>query len=92
MSRYTILGNGRLHEEEGATHSSFAMGAKHVHPWAVTNMFQEDTWIFEARDPAFVGIDFATDIKLALNENYGVQKSPIVLCPMKHLHNHNYPR
>jgi hypothetical protein len=35
-------GNGRLHEEEEeeeALHSFFAECAKHVHVWAVTNMF-----------------------------------------------------
>ena len=49
-------GNGRLHEEEGAIHSFFAEGAKHVHLWAITNMFQGGTWIFAAPDPAVVGI------------------------------------
>jgi hypothetical protein len=56
-------------------------------------MFQEDTWIFAAPDPAVVDIDLATDMKRALfTENYGVQKFLIVLYPIKHLHNHNYPR
>ncbi|PNF39616.1 hypothetical protein B7P43_G05680 [Cryptotermes secundus] len=41
-------GNGHLHEEEGAIHSFFAEGAKHVRLWAITNMFQGDTWIFAA--------------------------------------------
>jgi hypothetical protein len=45
-------GNGSLHEEEGAVHSFFAGGAKHVHLWAVRNMFQGDTWIFAAPDSA----------------------------------------
>jgi hypothetical protein len=44
-------GNGRLHED-GAVHSFFAEGAKQVHLWAVMNMFQENTWIFAAPDPA----------------------------------------
>jgi hypothetical protein len=45
------------------------------------NMFQEDTWILAAPDPAVVG-----DMKRALiTENYGAQKSLIVLYPMKHL-------
>jgi hypothetical protein len=34
----------------------FAVGSKHVHLWALTNMFQEDTWIFTATDPAVVAI------------------------------------
>jgi len=55
-------GNGRRHEE-GAVHS--AEGAKHVHLWAITNMFQGDTWIFAAPYPAVVGIDSTTDIKRA---------------------------
>jgi hypothetical protein len=64
-----------------------AEGAKHVPLWAVTNMFQEDTWIFAAPDPAAVGIDLTTERKLALiTESYGVQKSLIVLYPMKHMH------
>ena len=76
-------GNGRLHEEEGAVHSFFAEGAKHVHLWAVMNMFQGGTWIFAAPDPAVVGIDLTTDMKRALiTENYGVQKSLIVLYAM----------
>jgi hypothetical protein len=53
MSSYTILGNGRLHEE-WAVHYFFAEGEKHIHIWAVTNMFQEDTWIFAAAGPAVV--------------------------------------
>jgi hypothetical protein len=43
----------------------FAEGAKHFHLWAVTNMFQEDAWIFAAPDPAVVGIDLTTDMKRA---------------------------
>jgi hypothetical protein len=50
-------GNGRLHEEEGAVHSFLAEGAKHVHLWAVTNIFQEDKRIFAAA----VGTDLTTD-------------------------------
>jgi hypothetical protein len=93
VSRYTILGNGCLHEEEEAEQSFLAEGAKHVHLWAVTNMFQGDTWIISAPDPAVVGIDLTTDMERALTtENYGVQKFLIVLYPMIHLHNHNYPR
>jgi hypothetical protein len=79
--------NGHNHEEEGAVHSFFAEGAKHVNLWAVTNMFQGDTWMFAAPNPAAVGIGITTDTKRALNiEIYGVQKSIIVLYPMKHLH------
>jgi hypothetical protein len=34
-------------------------------------MFQRDTWIFAAPDPAVVGIDLTTDMKCALiTENY----------------------
>jgi hypothetical protein len=33
-------------------YSFFAEGAKHVHLWAVMNMFLGDTWIFAAPDPA----------------------------------------
>jgi hypothetical protein len=56
-------------------------------------MFQGDTWILAAPDPADVGIDLTPDMKRALiSENYGVQKSLIFLYLMKHLHNHNYPR
>jgi hypothetical protein len=44
----------------------FAVGAKHVHRWAVTNMFQGDTWKFAAPDPAVVGINLTTDLKRAL--------------------------
>jgi hypothetical protein len=63
-----------------AVHTFFAEGAKHVHLWAVMNMFQEDTWIFAALDHAVVGIDLTTDMKSALiTKNYGVQKSLIVL-------------
>jgi hypothetical protein len=80
-------GNGRLHEEAGTVHSSCAMGAKYVHLWAVTNMFQGDKWIFTAPDPAVVGIDLITDMKRALStENYKVQESLIILYLMKHLH------
>jgi hypothetical protein len=63
-------GNGRLHEEEGAVHSFFAEGAKYVYLWVVTNMLQGDTLIFAA----------------LITENYRVQKSLIVLYPMKYLH------
>jgi hypothetical protein len=85
-------GNGCLHEDE-AIHSFFAEGAKHIHLWAATNMFQGNTRIFAAPDPAVVGIDLTTDMKRALiTENYRVQRSLIVLYPMKHLHNHNYAR
>jgi hypothetical protein len=84
MRGWHDTGNGRLHEEKGTLPSFFDEGAKHFHFWAVTNTFQGDTWIFGASDP---------DMKRALiTENYGVQKSLIVLYPLKHLHNHNYPR
>jgi hypothetical protein len=59
-------GYGLLHEEEGTAHSFLAEGAKHVHFWAVTNMFQEDTWYFAAPDPAVVRIDLTTDMIGAL--------------------------
>jgi hypothetical protein len=56
-------------------------------------MFQVDTWIFAAPELAVVGTDLTTDMKRALiTENYGVQKSLIVLYPMKHLHNRNFSR
>jgi hypothetical protein len=55
-------GNGRLHE--GAVHSSFVEGAKHVHLLAATNISQGGTWIFGA--PVVVGIDLTTNIKRAL--------------------------
>jgi hypothetical protein len=43
-------------------------------------------WIFAASDPAVVGTDLTTDMKRVLiTENYGVQKSLIVLYPMGHL-------
>jgi hypothetical protein len=78
--------------KKGALHSFFAEGAKHFHLWAVTNMFQGDTWILAVLDPAIVGIDLTTDMKRSLiTENYGVQKS-LVLYLMKHFHIHNYPR
>jgi hypothetical protein len=68
-------GDGRLHEE-GAVQSFSAESAKHVHIWAVMNMFQGVTWTFVAPDPAVVLIDLVTDMKSALiTENYGVQKS-----------------
>jgi hypothetical protein len=48
-------------------------------------MFQGDTWIFAVPDPAVVGIILTTDMKRALiTENYGVQKSLIILYPMKY--------
>jgi hypothetical protein len=62
-------GNGRLHEEERSLHFSFAEGAKHVHLWAVTNLFQGDMWIFAAADPTVV----TTEMKRAsITENFGV--------------------
>lgn len=65
----------------------FPEGTTHVHLWAITNMFQQDTWIFAAPNPAGVGIDLITDMKRALiSENYGIQKLLIVLYPMKQLH------
>jgi hypothetical protein len=71
----------------------FAVGAKHVLVCAVTNIFQEGTWIFAATGPAIVVIGLTTDKKRALiTENYGVQKSLIVFYPMKHLYNHTYLR
>jgi hypothetical protein len=61
-------------------YSFFAEGAKHVHLWSVMNMFQEDTWILAAPEPA-------VDMKCAvITENYRVQTSLILLYPMKHLH------
>jgi hypothetical protein len=77
-------GNSRIHEEEGAVQSFFAEGAKHVHLWAVTNMFQGVTWIFAAPDPAVVGIVLTNDMKAAfITENCGVQKSLIVFYLMR---------
>jgi hypothetical protein len=50
-------------------------------------MFQGDMWIFAGPDPVVVGIGFTSDMKRALTtENYGVQKSLIVLYSMDHLH------
>jgi hypothetical protein len=64
------IGNGLLHEE-GTVYSFFVVGTKHVHLWAVTNIFQEDTRIFAASDPVVVGTELTTDIKCALiSENY----------------------
>jgi hypothetical protein len=75
LSRYTIL-EMILLEKKGAIHSFFAEDAKHVHLWAVMNIFQRDTYIFAAPHRAVVGIDLATNMKCALiTENYGVQKS-----------------
>jgi hypothetical protein len=77
-------GNGCLREKKGPD-SFFADGAKHVHLWAVTNMFQEATWIFAVPDPTGVGL--ATVMKRApITENYGDRKSLIVLYSVKHLH------
>jgi hypothetical protein len=45
-------GNDHFHVEEGAVHSLFAKDTRHVHLWAVTNMFKEDMWIFADLDPA----------------------------------------
>jgi hypothetical protein len=73
-------GNGCLHEEEVALHFFFAESAKRVQHWAVTNMFQGDSWIFAAPDPAVVGIDLTTNIKRDfITEHYGVQKDLVVL-------------
>jgi hypothetical protein len=45
-------------------------------------MFQEDTWIFAAPDPAFVDIDLSSNMKrILITENSGVQKCLIVLYP-----------
>jgi hypothetical protein len=45
-----------------------------------------NTWIFAAPYPAVVGIDLTTGMKRAIiTENYGGQKSIIVLYPLKHL-------
>jgi hypothetical protein len=62
MSRH-----GRLHEEEWALQSFFAEVAKHVHFWAVMNMFQEDTWVFAAPDPA---VDYMWDICHVTSESH----------------------
>jgi hypothetical protein len=59
-------GNGHLHEVEEAMHSFFAESAKHFHLWAATIMFQADTWIFDAPNPAVVGIDLVFCVKRAL--------------------------
>jgi hypothetical protein len=88
-----VTGNGRFHEEERAVHSFFAEGAKHVHLWTVTNIFQKVTWIFAAPDLAVVVTDLTTNMRRVLfTENYGIQKSLIVLYPTKHLHSSNYSR
>jgi len=73
MSRYTIPVMVVSMKKKRPYTLLFAEGAKHVHLWAITNMFQGDTWIFAAPDPAVVGIDSTTDMNLALiTENYGV--------------------
>jgi hypothetical protein len=38
-------------KKECTAHSFFAEGVKHVHLWAVTNIFQGGTWIFAVPDP-----------------------------------------
>jgi hypothetical protein len=87
MSRYMIPVMVVFMKKKGLYALSFAEGPKHAHLWAVTNMFQEDTWIFTAPDPAVMVTDLTTDKKRALiTENYRIQKSLIVLYPMKHLH------
>jgi hypothetical protein len=53
MSRYTIP--VLVVSMKNRCHTLCAEGAKHVHLWAVTNM-----WIFAAHDPAAVGIDLTT--------------------------------
>jgi hypothetical protein len=74
-----------MKKEEPYSHF-FAEDAKHVHLWSVTNIFQRETWIFAFPDRTVVGIDLTIDMKRALiTENYGVQKSHIILYPMKHL-------
>jgi hypothetical protein len=56
-------------------HSFFAEDPKHIHLWAVVNMFEGEAWIFAAPDPAVVGIDFTTDKKCSLiTENCGAEK------------------
>jgi hypothetical protein len=91
MSRYTIPVT--VESMKKGSYTLSLLRAQHVHLWAVTNIFQEDTWIFATPDPAVVGIDLTTDMKRALiTENYGFQKSLIVLYPMKRLHNYKYPR
>jgi hypothetical protein len=55
-----------LHHHLHIVDSFFGVGAKHVHLWTVTNMFQRDTRIFAAPNPAVVGIDLTTDMRRAL--------------------------
>jgi hypothetical protein len=56
-----------------------------VYLWAVTNMFQGDTWTFPAPDPAVVCIGLTTK-RAVITESYGAQRSLIVFYPMKHFH------
>jgi hypothetical protein len=77
-------GNGFLHEEGRAVNFSFAECTRHIRLWAVTSVFQGDTRIFAAPDPAIVGIDLTTNMKHSLiAEIFGVQNSLIVLWKWK---------
>jgi hypothetical protein len=74
MSRYTILLMIVSMKKKGPY--TLAEGAELVHLWAVTNIFQRDTYIFAAPHRAVVGIYLTIDMKCALiTENYGVLKS-----------------
>jgi hypothetical protein len=73
ISKYMMPVMAVSMNKKGPVHSFFAEGAEHVHFSAVTNMFQEETWIFAAPYPADL------DMKLALiTENYGVQNALII--------------
>jgi hypothetical protein len=83
-NRYTIQVTVGSMKKKGPY--TLCWGRKVLSLWAVTNMFQGETWIFAAPNLAVVGIDFTTDMKCALiTESYGVQKSLIVLYPIKYL-------
>jgi hypothetical protein len=83
-------GNGRLHEGEGAVYS--LLRAQNTFTFGLSAIYSKETRIFAAPDPAVVVMDLTTAMKRSLiTENYGVQKSLIVLYVKKHLHSHNYP-
>jgi hypothetical protein len=60
-------GNGHLYEEEGAIHSFFAEGTKHIHLLVAADIFQEDTCIFSAPDPA---VDYRWGVCLVTNGSH----------------------
>jgi hypothetical protein len=59
MSRYTVPVMVVSMKKKGLYILCLLRVQKHLHLWAVTNMFQGDTWIFAAPDPVVVGIDMA---------------------------------